>query len=274
MRTLLSVLFVPLFWAAAVAAQSVAPIDTLFRAVGLPDVLEIMREEGREYGATLEDDLFPGRGGPRWAAAVDTIYDLDRMQAGMRSAFDEALAAEDLAPMISFFTSDLGRRIVALEVSARRALLDKSVDAASRESLTDMIAAEDPRLELLRAFSDANELVETNVTGAMNANYAFYTGLATGGAFADGLTEEEILTDVWSQEAMIRDDTEEWLFSYLAMAYQPLSDTDLERYIAFSKTDAGQALNRGLFAAFDQMFVAVSLALGQAASQFIAEQEL
>jgi len=274
MRPVLFSVFMSMVSLTAAAAQSVAPIDTLFRAVGLPQVIEIMRQEGQGYGDTLEEDLFPGRGGVRWAATVEEIYNVDRMSEAVRIAFDSDLAAADLAPMISFFDSPLGQRIVELEVSARRAMLEPSVDEASREALADMIEADDPRLELLRAFSDANELIETNVTGAMNANYAFYTGLATGGAFNGTLTEEDILADVWSQEPTIRDDTEEWLFSYLAMAYQPLSDDDLQAYIAFSETDAGRALNLALFAAFDEMFVAVSLALGQAASEFFVGQEL
>ncbi len=274
MRRILLPVLLSLLCVTAAAAQSVAPIDTLFRAVGLPQVIEIMREEGQSYGDTLQQDLFPGRGGPRWDAMVAEIYEIERMKRTVRNRFDSELAAEDLAPMIEFFDTALGRRIVELEVSARRAMLEPSVDEASREALARMIEAEDPRLQLLRDFSDANELVDTNVTGAMNANYAFYTGLAQGGAFEGTVTEEDILADVWSQEPMIRDDTEEWLFAYLGMAYQPLSDAEIQAYIDFSETEPGQALNRALFVAFDEMFVAVSLALGQAASQFIAEQEL
>lgn len=274
MRRILLPVLLSLLCVTAAAAQSVAPIDTLFRAVGLPQVIEIMREEGQSYGDTLQQDLFPGRGGPRWDAMVAEIYEIERMKRTVRNRFDSELAAEDLAPMIEFFDTALGRRIVELEVSARRAMLEPSVDEASREALARMIEAEDPRLQLLRDFSDANELVDTNVTGAMNANYAFYTGLAQGGAFEGTVTEEDILADVWSQEPMICDDTEEWLFAYLGMAYQPLSDAEIQAYIDFSETEPGQALNRALFVAFDEMFVAVSLALGQAASQFIAEQEL
>ena len=116
--------------------------------------------------------------------------------------------------------------------------------------------------------------MENNVVGAMNSNYAFYAGLADGGAFPEDLTEEEILTDVWSQEEMIREDTSEWLYSYLSLAYRPLTEEDLAAYVAFSETEAGGALNRALFASFDEMFVAQSLALGLSAARFMAAQEL
>ncbi len=258
----------------AAAAQSVAPIDTLYRALGLPEIVAIMREEGIGYGSTLETDLFAGRGGARWAAMVEQIYDLERMEDTVRQRLDAELAAADLAPMIAFFDSDRGKRIVQLEVSARRALLDESVDEASRAALEQMILDDDPRLELLRRFAEINELVENNVVGAMNSNYAFYTGLAEGGGFPTELTEDEILADVWSQEEAIRQDTEEWLFAYLSLAYRPLTDEDIDAYIAFSEEEPGAVLNRALFVAFDEMFVAISLALGQAASDFLAGEEL
>lgn len=270
-RALLSALvFVWLLPVPALAAR----IDALYAAMGLPEVLAIMREEGIDYGTEMEGDLFPGRGGPRWAAMVERIYDLDAMDATVRARFDTALEGVDLAPAEDFFGSERGRRIIRLEVTARRALLDDSVEQASLERLDEMIVAGDPRIDALKEFAEVNDLVESNVMGAMNSNYAFYVGLADGGSFFGALSEGEILADVWGQEEAIREDTEEWLYSYLAMAYQPLSDDDLDAYIAFSRTEEGQAVNRALFVAFDEMFVEISRALGLGASQFLSGQEL
>lgn len=256
------------------AAQAAVRAEPVYRALGLPEIIAIMRQEGIDYGLELEAELFPGRGGPRWAALVETIYDLDRMERTVLGRLDAELETADLEPLLGFFGSDRGQRIVQLEVSARRAMLDQGVDDASREALGRLIEAQDPRLDLIRAFAEANALVENNVVGAMNSNYAFYTGLAAGGAFPGEMTEEQILTDVWSQEQAIRDDTEEWLYSYLVMAYRPLSDDDIKAYTAFSQTEPGAVINRALFAAFDEMFGALSLALGRAAAGFIAGEEL
>lgn len=255
-------------------AQSVAPIDTLYRALGLPEIIEIMREEGMVYGEDLRTDLFGGRGGAQWSDIVADIYDLERMQNTVRNRLDSELAADNLAPMIDFFSTEAGRKIVTLEVSARRALLEKSVEEASKDTLAAMIADKAPRLDLLTDFAEAGEMIENNVVGAMNSNYAFYSGLADGGAFPGEMSDEEILSDIWSQEPDIREDTEEWLYSYLTLAYQPLSDEELKAYTAFFRTEAGAALNRAIFAAFDEMFVTVSLALGQGAAVFMAGQEL
>jgi len=249
-------------------------LDALFNALGLPQMLDIMRIEGLDYGQTLANDMLPGGPSPRWSVIVSDIYDVEVMTEEVRAAFDEELEGDDLDAMLDFFTSERGRTIINLEVSAREALLDDAVEEASKEEAA--IAAVDgtPRYQLVTEFVAANDLIETNVVGALNSNYAFYMGLLDGGAMPDGMTADLALQDVWSQEDEIRTNTAEWVYSFLLMAYQPLEDEDLEAYIAFSRTEAGKDLNAAMFTAFNGMFDDISRALGLASSQFMISQEL
>ncbi|TCO72541.1 DUF2059 domain-containing protein [Rhodovulum euryhalinum] len=248
--------------------------DALMRALALDDLVAIVREEGLGYGVEIEDEMFPGRGGDRWDAAVAQIYDGGRIGTELRDTLAGELSGADLGPLVEFFGSETGARIVSLELSARRALLDDEVEKGSLERLEEMQADGDPRLDLIERFVEANNLIEANVAGALNSNYAFYTGLADGRAFDFEMTEEQMLEDVWGQEPEIRDETREWLFSYLAMAYAPLSDETLEEYIALSETPEGAALNAALFAGFDVAFTRISRELGLAAATFIAGQDI
>ena len=256
------------------AQEADAAPDALIEALRLPEMLEVMREEGIAYGEDIGIDLFDGGGNPEWSEIVSTIYDLDRMQSVVYAGLGVELDGADVGAMVAFFNSEPGRTIVSLEVSARRALLDDAVEEASKEAAAIAMMDETDRFQLVRRYVEANDLIETNVVGAMNSNYAFYTGLLDGGAFPGDLTEEQILTDVWSQEPEIRSNTTEWVYSYLMLAYQPLSDGDLETYIAFSQSDAGQALNAALFAAFDDLFEGISRELGLASSQYMAGQDI
>ena len=52
------------------------------------------------------------------------------------------------------------------------------------------------------------------------------------------------------------------------MAYGPLSDAELEGYIALSATREGRSMNLALFAAFDELFRGISFDIGKAASRF------
>ena len=249
-------------------------IDTLFDALGMPQIIEIMRQEGLSYGETLAVDMLPGGPSEEWNTTVSAIYNVEMMQADVRGAFGDAMAGADIDAILSFFTSEQGEKIVGLEVSARRALLDEAIEEASRENAVIAMVDETPRYQLVQEFVQANDLIDANVAGSLNASYAFYIGLIDGGAMPAGITPDIALQEVWAQEPQVRSDTTEWLYSFLLMAYQPLSDAELEAYVAFSRTDAGQDLTNGLFGAFNGIFDDISRALGLASSQFMIRQEL
>ncbi|WP_333712816.1 DUF2059 domain-containing protein [Yoonia sp.] len=251
-----------------------ADIDRLYDALGLPEIIAIMQQEGIDYGQELAAEMLPGGGGADWRNMVAAIYDLDTMEEEVRGAFAEGIVDADLDSMLDFFTSDRGARIIGLEITARRAMLDESVEEASRDAAALQIMDETPRYQAIRAFIETNDLIENNVVGALNSSYAFYMGLIDGGVMPPGVTGDTALNDVWAQEPEIRDKTTEWVYAFLLMAYQPLSDEDLAAYQAFSETAAGQALNGALFTAFDGMFEDISRALGLAASRFMQTQEL
>jgi len=262
--------------AAPLWAQKVdeGKIDALFDALGMPQIIEIMREEGLSYGDTLAVDMLPGGPSEEWNMAVSAIYDAQVMQTEVRGAFGGAIEGADIDALLSFFTSEQGERIVGLEVSARLALLDDAIEEASRENAVLAMADKTPRYRMIQEFVAANDLVEANVVGSLNSSYAFYIGLIDGGAMPTGITPDIALQDVWAQEPQVRSDTIEWLYSFLLMAYQPLSNAELEAYIAFSQTDAGQDLTNALFLAFNGMFDDISRALGLASSRFMVIQEL
>lgn len=258
----------------AFAQTEPTPADQLYAALKLPELLDVMRQEGISYGAKIGADLFPGAVDPDWTAQVATIYDADRMLTQSRAAFAAELAGVDLAPMLTFFTTEPGLTFAALELSARTALLDEAVDAANKDVAAVAMADNTPRYQLVSRFAAANDLIETNVVGAMNSNFAYYLGLMQGGAVQPGMTEEDVLAQVWDQEAEIRQTTTEWVYAFLLMAYQPLSDADLEAYIAFSETPAGKDLNQAVFTAFDGMFVDISKALGVASARYMVGDTL
>ncbi len=258
----------------ALADSHEGAVDELIDVMAFDELIAVMREEGLGYGDQIAEDMFGGRTTGEWDAAIDQIYSETAMSDAIRSGLVTALDGADVATIIDFFSTELGQEIVELEIAARRALLDEAVEEASKEAAAIALIDETPRAQLLTEFVETNDLVETNVVGAMNANYAFYVGLIEGGGFAGGLSQDELLADVWSQEDEIRQNTTEWVYSYGLLAYQPLSDEDLQTYIDFSNTEAGEDLNAALFAAFDGMFEDISGALGRAASQAMIGQDL
>lgn len=265
------------FWAFAVlplGAGADADLQRLSRALGLPQIIAVMHDEGVSYGDELAESMFPNGADAGWRDTVAEIYDIDRMGDVALADFAENLDSAEVSELTGFFESPLGVEIIALEIAARRALLDDALDAANKAITARMIADKDPRIDLIRQFIVVNDLLETNIVGALNSSYAFYIGLVDGGAFRDAIPEDKILADVWQQEPDIRLETDEWLYGFLTLAYSPLSDADLVAYIEFSETAAGQALNSALFAGFDEMFEGISRALGLAAAKVMSSRQL
>lgn len=258
--------------ALAEAQQMSAQVqDRLWAALDMSGALDVMRDEGKALTRDIQDQYLAGRGGSLWDDTIATIYAPEAMDQMMRHGMASDLAGAEVDPMLAFFESDRGQRIITLEMSARAAFLDPDTEEAARDRVrSDSI---DPsRAALIDEFIAVNDLVDYNTSGAMNTNVAFLKGLATSELFEMG--EQEILDRVWGDAEASRADTEEWLRAYLSTAYQPLSDEDIQAYIDFSRTEAGQRLNRALFVGFGEMYSSQYYALGLAVADQLGGQDL
>lgn len=258
------------------AQQQNQPATALYDVLQIGDMIAVLRDEGIADALELAADFGPAGGSRSWDSSVARIYDAAQMQAVVQAGLAKAMAGNPSAAekAIAFFGSATGKRALQLETDARRALMDKDTEAAAALHWQEMVARGDPRVAQIRRFAEVNDLIEANVTGAMNSSLAFYQGLAgTGGPFAD-MTEADILDLARGKEDETRATTEAWLFPFLALAYQPLSDDELRAYIDYSATDAGQQLNAAMFAAFDALFSGVSRDLGRAVGQEMAGQDI
>lgn len=266
-----------LFLAVPAAEAQTATAQDVAAALRVPELMEVMRDEGVDYGEDLAGELFPDEDSGRWQGMVAAIYGAPAVRSQFDDVFAEHLAAvpQDVPVILDFFTSELGKRIVGLEIDARRTMLDPAAEEAARLSWSALQEEDRGRVGDLRRFAEVNNLIEENVAGTMNANLAFYHGLNDGGAFAgDRMDDDEIVAEVRAQEPQVRRETEDWLMPYLALAYHPLSDAELAKYISFSETQAGQTLNAALFAAYGAVYAEISNELGRAAAQVLAGQDI
>jgi hypothetical protein len=272
MRHFIATASISAFFAVSSPVAHAAEVDDLLDAMGVPQIVEIMRAEGLEYGETLAADMVPGGSTEGWRATVDRIYDEARMLETVRAVFTQEFGTADLEPLITFFDSETGQQIVSLELSARTAMREQEIEDAARAAFRDLEGTDSETLATISEFVDTNDLVEANLVGSLNANYMFYLGLVDGGGLQ--MSEQDILTEVWSSEEETRADTREWVYAFLLMAYRPLADGVVQDYTNLSKTEPGRALNRALFAGFNEMYDDISYALGMAIARQMQVQEL
>ena len=254
------------------------PVWAGARHTVLMDVLQIrelssiLHDEGVEFGVTLNRDWLDGQGGPAWSGQVTQIYDPERIAEGIRAGLEPALEGELLEDAIAFFASDLGAKVITLENSARRAMGDPDVEAQARAAFTELQGSDNAALVQINRMIDAGDLINRNVTSALNSNYQFLRALVDGDVYA--MSDTEILDDVLAERDAITEDTTNWLGAFFSMAYSPLSLEELTAYADFTVSPAGRALNNGFFAGFDPLYEDISYALGRAMALNMVAEEL
>lgn len=263
----------PLFWLACLnAAFADARISVLTDVLRLSEATAILSDEGVAYAQDLNTDMLDGQGGPGWQVQVQRIYDPARMAEVVRERLEAELQGDLLEEVIAFYASDLGDRIVSLENSARVAIRDDDIEEAARARFAELEGTDDPRFAAITRYIAAGDMIDRNVTSAMNSNLHFMRGLVDGKAME--MSEEEILADVAGDLEETTEDTTAWLYGYLLLAYHPLTQEEMARYIAFAETEAGKALNRALFDGFGNAYVDISYALGRAVALNMTGQDI
>lgn len=250
------------FGASLALADASVGIAHLMEVLRVNQTIQIMRLEGLKFGEELGQDMLPGGGGAPWAAEVSALYDTDKMVLVVERELSASLAEVELEPILAFYESPLGQRILTGEIKAREDFLNLATEDAARADFAKAQIETDPRWQQIESYIVANDLIEYNVIGAMNSSFMFYRGLTHGGLLE--MTESDMLAEAWATEEQTRQDTREWMFAYLGAAYADLSVDELGAYTSFAKATAGQELNRALFAGYDRMYAELSLALGVA----------
>jgi hypothetical protein len=257
-----------------------ARASDLSEAFLLDELFEIMAEEGRRSAVMDGATPLQGRALAQFAEDVERIYTPSVMQGAFLAQLEAELRAapDQRADALSFARSELGRKVLQLEISARAALLDDAVDEAARLALEHARALEvsQPealRLSMVRDRIEANDLIDLNISLGLNTSYAYYRGMLEEDAVG-GLSSEDLLQLVWAQQEEIRVDVEDWMESYFLMAYGPLDDAEMRALIGYTRTPLAVGFNQAMFRAFDAVFTDISRKLGQALGRRMGVEEL
>lgn len=242
--------------------------------LGSARLFGILQREGEDYGQDLAQEMLQGGASAQWQAEVAAIHAPERLLPEYRRVFDAALMQADQGAIERWLSSDLGRRMVALELAAREQMLNVDVEEAAIAAAQAADAKGDARLKAVRRLIEAGDLVEANVAGGLNANLAFYRAMDEGGAFPYAVSESEMLADVAAEEAEIREQVKAWIEGYLFMAYAPLSLAELQHCADFAASAPGRALLHAQFAGFDAVYERTSRELGAALARHLTSSAL
>jgi hypothetical protein len=255
----------------ATVTNAQAQVTLTMDHLKLSELIHIMRSEGLEYAATLNIEMLNGQGSAVWEDQIGAIYDTQLMSEVVRKEI-ATIPENQLRQINQFYGSNLGAKIVDLEIAARIAMTDNDIRNIAEDNYQIALAQDPKSLLQVNLIVSEGDLIERNVTAALTSNYRFYLGLVDGGSF--DASEQEVIEQTWEQEDDIRLDTVKWMMGYLLLSYQSLDEAEMIEFINFMKTRAGRALNAAIFDGFGAMYGDISYTLGRAVALNIVVPDL
>jgi hypothetical protein len=187
-------------------------------------------------------------------AAAKRGFRIDVFEAPALSALAANLDADTVKKSEAFFTSELGKRMVAADVALA------SFDEATLNKIMsgDITAASTPQRDaLFTKLELASRSTESNVQIYLSMGTAVAVGTAIGSGMDPAPVEARARKSGESSRAEMEKSMREPMRRYMAYDYREFSDADLKRMLSFLESSAGKryiaAYNASLGAGFDAM---------------------
>lgn len=220
--------------------RQIAQIEPLMQA-GL-----VQAEQALGVGG--ETDLKPLRD------AVSKAFAPDRMRTAVRGGLAKSLPSEDARRSLDWLETEVGRRATALEETA-----GEVAETSNRAEISEQVLAALPaeRVKLLEHLARATAAGEYAYRVQVGMAAAIGRGIASAtGRRSDSI--DETRREMQSRKVEIVALLERQTVAEFAVIYGPLSDRDLQSYIAFAESPAGRRYHEATSKAVED-------ALGQAA---------
>jgi hypothetical protein len=205
-------------------------------------------------GRLSEQDL------ERLRKTIATTYAPDDLRTAARNELLATLPRPDAATVLRWLSSDLGKRITTLEeVGSSPDEAIKRQDTGPR-ILASLPAPRKQRIEHLAKLTLSAEAAADLIINTM-MGVAHGLALSAPGAAADNI--EDLKAKLQSQRDRFVEMLGPRIVADFAAMYQPLSDQELDQYIAFCESPAGQKYAVAALGAIDKALTEAAVRLGR-----------
>jgi hypothetical protein len=196
----------------------------------------------------------------RLQKAVAATYAADDLRTAASNRLSATLSRQDAEAVLGWLSSDLGRRITALEEAG-----SSPNEAANRQEngpriLAALSAARRKRVEHL---ANATLSAESAADLTINTMMGILHGLAAGAPGATRDTIDDLKAKLGPQRDRFVEVFRPRIVAEFAAMYQPLSDHELDEYIAFCDSPLGRRYVAASLAALDQALTDAAARLGR-----------
>jgi hypothetical protein len=205
-------------------------------------------------------------------AAADEVLAFDGLQRAATDHLQASLKAEQLAELLAFYSTPVGRKLSAADSRAaspefQRLLMERA------PKLMETLSQDTGRLALLQSWLQATQAVEQATNTVVQGQLALEWGLISTlppGTGKPGF--EELKNQVNSQRFGIQAMMAQMTLVHAAVAYQDFSPQELGQMLQIANSPAGQALHIHFSRLLHQTLVSVAESLGKAAGRRLAQK--
>jgi hypothetical protein len=244
------------------AATSDALVDEFLHQSGLWAQLGQI-EPGVQLGISQSDSELRQLGDEQLAKlrdAASAAYGADRLRKAMRSELASALSKSDAEEALQFLSTDLGKRVTALEEAAARPADSDHIEAIATQAAAALPSS---RKELIERMVKATRFVEVAAGIVINQQIGVMRGYAFYAGRPDSSTRDDVKAQMNAYREQMIGALGPRLSAQAAVIYGPLSDQDLAQYVSFLESPMGQTISNVTSAAIDKVLAAAAFELGR-----------
>jgi hypothetical protein len=175
------------------------------------------------------------------------------------------LQPADADEVLRWLRGDVGRRFTALEIEAGRAEAQAKMQAYAQSLMNN--PPPESRQAIFESLQDALHTTEGATQLLMNMNLAIGIGFLDGGPEIDEAAIRKLRDTLETDRARMTTEVGPLMLVVLMYSYRDVPDADLQRYIDFARSPAGDRYHRAMIDGMDRALSAAGVRLGQELSR-------
>jgi hypothetical protein len=201
-------------------------------------------------------------------------YGAEILQRETTAQLADRIAPNDFTEAMRWYKSPLGKKSAQMEIDFDAAILDKGYDTMLNMGSKSLAAATPKRLMLITNLMNSIKLVEYSVNLQIHTALGIYQGLSTVAANQAGPSLSELRESLEKQRPKMQSATIGTSLAYLAGAYEKLSDTELNKCLAFLTTPAGMRVQAIQMASVEYALVRAASLMGKGLAEIKKPNDL
>lgn len=265
-------LFLPAF--ALAMGWMASPAETLYKKSGLKNQvhhLPAIVQQGFDYAVANNNMLqrLPENTRDKIHGQISRLFTARDMGRIVLNEIEAGLTEDDIAEVLEWLESPIGRKITKMEEAAGRPEAIEKMQSYINE--LEKSPPLEERLMLLKKLDEVVGATDTSVTVNINTQFAVATAMIS--AFKPGSEPRlsAIRKQLETQRPAIRTAMRPQILSSFLYTYMDLTDEEIQAYIDFATTKTGQKYHAVIIDGVEKALVACSTEWGRSIGDILAQ---